>query len=78
MEVSHNTVNHSQYFGDPETGTHTNTIEGTWNGIKINIPIRNRTEKDLDSHLLEFIWRKKHNNDLWTALLNALRDIHYD
>ena len=35
--VQHCTVNHSKYFKDPVTGIHTNTIEGTWAGLKCKI-----------------------------------------
>lgn len=54
----HKTVNHSKYFKDPKTGVHTNTIEGTWNGIKLGLSPRNRTEKGMMQHLLEYQWRK--------------------
>ena len=30
LECEHYTVNHTHYFKDPFTHTHTNTIEGTW------------------------------------------------
>ena len=30
-------VNHSHTFVDPLTGAHTNTIEGTWHGLKLAI-----------------------------------------
>ena len=35
---SHLTVNHSINFVDPETGTHTNTIESTWRALKKSLP----------------------------------------
>ncbi|KAG1127369.1 hypothetical protein G6F38_013689 [Rhizopus arrhizus] len=37
------TVNHSKTFRDPKTGACTNTIEGTWNGIKRGVTSRHRT-----------------------------------
>jgi IS1 family transposase len=73
----HNTVNHSFHFRDPDTGTHTNTIEGTWNGLKLQIPPRNRT-KTIDAALLEAIWRKQNRNNLWEGLLKCLRNVHYE
>jgi len=35
----HHTVNHSIHFRDLQTGGHTNTIEGTWSGLKLNCPV---------------------------------------
>ena len=75
--ITHRTVNHSQNFVDPNTGVHTNTIEGLWRGIKLNIPPRNRTKDAITNHLLEFIWRKKNKNDLWGGFLSALKTIGY-
>jgi hypothetical protein len=74
----HQTVNHSLNFVDPETSTHTNTIEGTWAGIKLGLPRRNRVLEGIDEHLFEFIWRRKHQNNLWQGFLSALRDVSYD
>lgn len=77
LGYQHHMVNHSLHFKDPITQTHTNTIEGTWNGLKLQIPPRNRT-KTIDNALLEAIWRKQNKNNLWQALLKSLRDVHYD
>lgn len=77
MNLSHLTVNHSKNFVDPITGTHTNTIEGLWNGIKLRIPPRNRNKDTIEDHLFEFIWRKKHLNNLWESFLNALKTTGY-
>ncbi|CAG8741644.1 10681_t:CDS:1, partial [Acaulospora colombiana] len=35
LGVTHMTVNHNECFVDPEMGAHTNTIEGTWGGVKL-------------------------------------------
>jgi transposase-like protein len=66
----HKTVNHSKHFKDPETGVHTNTIEGTWNGFKHSMPPTNRNKKNINLHIKEFLWRKKHRErNMWTQFL---------
>jgi hypothetical protein len=75
----HQTVNHSVCFKDPETGIHTNFVEGTNNGLKQRIAVRSRVRKGIAEHLHEFIWRRKHDKEnLWECFITALRDIHYD
>jgi ISXO2-like transposase domain len=78
FNVQHRTVNHSKHFVNPVDGTHTNTIEGTWNGIKLKIAPRNRTKKDMEYRLLEFIWRRIHENDLWGGFMDGLKQIQVD
>jgi hypothetical protein len=77
LNMTHQTVNHSENFVDPITGVHTNTIEGFWNGLKYHIAPRNRNQNDIDEHLLEEIWRRKHQGNLWNALLDALKTVGY-
>jgi hypothetical protein len=75
--IEHRTVNHSEGFKDPITGVHTNTVEGTNYALKRCVPPRNRTTDDLHMYLMEFVWRRKHANDLWEAFLEALRIVSY-
>jgi transposase-like protein len=77
-EYQHHTVNHSIHFRDPQTGVHTNSIEGTWNGLKIKVPVRSRNEGRVEGHLFEFIWRRQQKYNLWIGFLNALRKVHYE
>jgi transposase-like protein len=63
----HETVNHSQNFTNPTNGVNTNAIEGNNNALKIMIKPRNRT-KNIEDHLMEFIWRRKNNGNLWGHL----------
>ena len=76
-DYSHFTVNHSVEFVDSATGVHTNGIEGSWAGMKRGIAPRNRTKMMLEKHLLEYIWRKKHRNNLWSAFIYALSIVGY-
>ena len=78
LDVQHRTVNHSNHFVDPEDRTHTNSIEGTWNGLKLKTFPRNRSKDGMEYHLLEFIWRRKHENDLWGGFIESLRSVHID
>jgi hypothetical protein len=64
-------------FVDPETGAHTNTIEGTWNAIKRKISIRNRVRLGMEEELWKFIWKRNHSVDLWGGFINALRNVEY-
>ncbi len=75
-EYEHFTVNHSVEFAVSGTSIHTNTIEGTWNGLKWQIKPRNRT-KNIEDHLWEFIWRRNADR-LWDGFINALKDIYYE
>ena len=73
----HQTVNHSRTFKDEETGACTNTVEGTNNAIKMSIHPRNRTSECEDS-LWEFIWRRRHEEDLWNGFLRSLVEVNYE
>ena len=75
--VFHETVNHSKHFKDPDSGVHINTIEGTWNGIKLQISPRNRNKCLIEGHLFEFIWRRSNKGNLWEAFIDALRSTAY-
>jgi len=75
--MTHRTVNHSVEFKNSIDGTHTNTVEGTNNALKMLIKPRNRVRDNIDMHLHEFIWRRKHSKDQWKAFIDAIRDIHY-
>jgi len=43
----HQTVNHSQYFVDPDSGAHTQNIERFWHEVRGGIPLFGRSEKTL-------------------------------
>jgi transposase-like protein len=77
QSFEHRTVNHSENYKDPETGVHTNGIEGTWNGLKMLIKPRNRVKEGIERHLTEFIWRRQNQNRLWEAFIEALASVYY-
>lgn len=78
FNYDHRTVNHSRTFVDPTTLVHTNSIEGTWAGIKIGVPKRNRTKDTITEHLFEFVWRRINAGDIWTGFLDALKKVAYE
>ena len=57
---NHEIVNHSLYFRDPETGVHTNRIEGMWGNAKAKLQAMNGTSKNLlFDYLCEFMWAQR-------------------
>jgi ISXO2-like transposase domain len=78
MNYKYEAVNHSEHFVDPDTGVHTNTIEGTWFAVKRSVPVRQRTKKHLQGCLFEFIWRRRNEGNLWNGLMRALQDVRYE
>lgn len=73
----HYSVNHSINFVDPITGVHTNTIEGTWNGVKLRIRPRSRVSGSIDLYLAEFLWRRRKEGNLWSAFIEALKEVEF-
>ena len=61
---THYTVNHSNNFVDPETNTHTNTIEGNWAGVKQQTAVSYRTKRFVELHLIRYILKRNYGKDL--------------
>jgi len=55
-DVLHYQVNHSKNYVDPNTGAHTQTIEGLWSHVKDFLPIHGMKPCDLGSYLGTFMW----------------------
>jgi len=59
----HTTVNHSENFVDPATGTCTNAIEAYWSRVKRNIRLHWLSDRDqLPLRIDEFLWRDRLTN----------------
>ncbi|KAF0552467.1 Transposase, ISXO2-like domain-containing protein [Gigaspora margarita] len=69
LNIIHCRVNHSKNRIQHGTGVHTNNVEGLWQGVKLNISTRNRSEHLLKKHLNEFVWRRKYRDNYLILLL---------
>ena len=47
---------------DRDTLVHTNTIKGTWAGVRLNIPNRNRTTANIEPFLGLFTFIKRNTS----------------
>ena len=75
----HLKVNHSLNFKDPETGAHTNTIEGTWRHVKASLPEYNR-QTDFTVYLADYMFRKyftAQKKDIVNAFIDIIRNNLY-
>lgn len=58
--LTHQTVNHSVNFVDPNSGANTQRIERTWKSAKERNKRHNGTHRHmLDSYMCEFMWRRR-------------------
>lgn len=73
----HKSVDQSKWFKDTNTGVHTNNVEGVNNGLKSSTKPCDRTEEDVVSFLLYFIWRKKNNGNMWEACMEYLKSVKH-
>ena len=56
---THEVVNHSVAFKDPETGAHTNTIESTWRHVKHLFPQYSRKKRFFHGYLAMYMFYKR-------------------
>jgi len=77
LKIDHMTVGHSKTFKNPESGAHTNHIEGTWHDLKEKIPNNERIPEKIDNCIFEFMWKRQNQNNLWEALLGCLANTTY-
>lgn len=76
---THETVNHSETFKDPDTGAHTNTCEGSWRSQYKNfIPKQAFNKNALQGYLFERVWKRKNAKDLWGAIWRCLGETVFE
>ena len=73
----HYAVNHSENFVDPETGAHTQTVEGFWRQYKSYLPNLGLKPKYLRTYLGSFLWYrycKQRKLDLFVHMLKSISE----
>ena len=76
-DVLHYPVNHSENYVDPDTGAHTQTIEGFWRQVKAWLPLFGLKPKDLPTYMATFLWYrycKQHKIDQFIHLLKCMSE----
>jgi hypothetical protein len=64
------------HFKDPVTGVHTNTIEGRWNGLKRQNPIKCRNQRFANIYILRFMLIRNKNTGCFYTIINLLFKIY--
>ena len=76
MNYTHETVNHSESFVDPNTGANTQRIERSWKSAKERNKRHNGTHRQmLDSYMCEYMWRHHVKIRQGNTIDNTLDDI---
>ena len=71
----HMTVNHRYNFVDPFTGVHTQNIERLWGAAKWRNKVHRGTKRDfLDSYFIEFMARRKSDDDTFEWILRVISE----
>lgn len=78
MSFTHETVNHSANFVDPETGAHTQTIESHWNVFKRRNKRQSGTHRHMvEGYMCEFLWRLKFRDDcLFDRIMSDIAEFY--
>ena len=78
-DVDHFPVNHSENFVDPESGAHTQTIEGVWRHCKDFLPSFGLKPAYLRTYLGTFCWYrycKQRKIDMFIHFLKCAGELH--
>ena len=69
-EFLHRTVNHSKEFVNKDDNTHTNTIEGNWCAIELQVSLKRRNRDLVSLFLVRYMILRNKNGNI---LLNILK-----
>ena len=71
-EYTHHTVYQNIGFINNQISTHSNTMEGTWTGVKLNIPARYRTYKKINNFLELFAVKRNQKSFVFEKVIKSL------
>ena len=70
---AHFTVNHSENFVDPRTGSHTQTIESVWGALKHFLrSVGKHLGPHIEEYIAEFLYRRAHAGRLFDKILDDI------
>ena len=78
-DVLNFTVNQTKNYVDPNTGAHTQSIEGPWRHCKEHLPSFGMKPKDLDEYLGSFMWLrycKQRKLDMFWHMLVCIAEMY--
>ena len=76
-DTLHFPVNHSENYVDPNTGAHTQTIEGVWRQCKAFLPTFGLKPRYLHLYIGSFLWHrycKQRKLDMFTHILKCISE----